>query len=559
MPSTSRVRGGFDTFTTMSFVVALGCSAAYLISINHYAANMPRADDFDMLVAPLIYFLKSPFSAEFWTSIFAKHGEHIVAIPRLAFVAIVTLFGSINFHHLIVAGNMAVPLTALLLAAMGPKEERTSRLVLALPTFFLLTSPHFYQASLWACAVFEHLWVVPWVLIALLLGERQGRVARCVQVLAIALALCTQGNGVFVLLALAFVSYTGGRGRESMMWTVLFLAASLVHVASIPPSHYDSLTEFLVGRILYVAYFLGCAISRDSILSLIASSLMMTLFFVSLRYVSRKAVRLYLSVALFCILTACANALARGHFGVTYPLLQTRYGFPSALFVSATYLGFVASRQSALSRNLTTWCGLVIGALVSCTWWLNITPSLKNHRRVGEEAAASWNISKSGLEHPSQERASSLLRELTERRYFTPPHQHELEHTSQLVEHKSDLPIKLGRVILERCQRGEKGVLIAGYIIPPREVTTPLEITSPVLFSIDSTLPLVASGVSVERPDVERHYRRTHLGHNGFWSLLPLEKVRDLQSPSLSIKTRGSDGRQWLIRSRSGRLPCLSN
>ena len=91
--------------TTHSLFInlSLAALAIYCLTVIRYAYNMPVGDDYDAI----LNFLNQYFETD-WLSklqlLFGQHNEHRILLTRLISVIDLSIFGSINFSHLIWLG-----------------------------------------------------------------------------------------------------------------------------------------------------------------------------------------------------------------------------------------------------------------------------------------------------------------------------------------------------------------------------------------------------------------------------------------------------------------------
>lgn len=247
---------------------ALLLFAHYLLQIDEFAINMPRADDFDMLIGTLLGVVDASSSWDVIRILLARHGEHYVAIPKAAFIFDYMIFGSIDFAALTVVGNVAVPAVATALLLLSAPDARRSILDW-LPVPLILCTPAFSQASLWACAVLEHLWVMVFVVAALVLdlpsknnlSERPSRIIVPVQLALCICALLCQGNGLFLSWILAVFNIWEKRPYRALPFAALGIFGIFMVLGGEPPGSAAAGPAFS-AILLYPLVFLGSSVAH---------------------------------------------------------------------------------------------------------------------------------------------------------------------------------------------------------------------------------------------------------------------------------------------------------
>jgi hypothetical protein len=436
---------------------------------------MPKADDFDMLLSTVF----EVTDAAEWKSALAvllrKHGEHFVVVPKLVAVTVYALFGTLNFQALIVLGNLAVPLVAgLLYALFAPFTGRA--LWCALPALLPLAVPIFYQAALWACAVLEHLWVMVFVVAALLCELRPTRTVRGAQCILVLLASSTQGNGFLIAPILALLRLYRRDFIGAALFGAFSLCAVLLHLESLPHATSAGITATisLESILVYTLSFLGSSITTHRLAAPCAGAAYLLCNLALLFNHRDERTRLLLACALFVSLTAGVNALARAHLGVQYPLTQSRYAYPAAIGVAATVLALIrAVEQSTLRTNLrrAVLCALSLAsAALWCASWLRVQPWLQLYANTTTNSAAHWRSSRTGLEYPDHSRASALLTRLEQEGLFSAPQALALLEprplTPCLPADEQAGPSPRGpQVVVEHYAEGPTGITISGYVV----------------------------------------------------------------------------------------------
>lgn len=515
----------------MPLALLLGIFTLYMLAIFRYSSNMPKADDFDMLISTVF----EVSDAHGWKTALAvllrKHGEHFVVLPKLVAVTLYGLLGSLNFHALIVVGNLALPIVAALLYRLFAPLSGAA-LWRALPALLPLSVPIFYQAALWACAVLEHLWVMVFVVAALLCELRPGRTTRGIQLTLVLLASVTQGNGFLVAPILALLRLYKGDRSGTALFCVLSLCAVSLHLESLPHAASGGSAAAISPKsiVVYTLSFLGSSITTHPIAAPCAGAAYLVCGIVLLLNHRDERTRLLLACSLFVALTAGVNALARSHLGVQYPLTQSRYAYPATIGVAATVLALIRTiEQTKVIATLrcTVLCGLALASTALwCASWLRVHPWLQLYANTTANSAAHWRSSRTGLEYPDQSRASALLTRLEQEGLFSAP------QSTPLLEPRPITPClpadeqagRSGRgaqVVVEHYGEGSTAITVSGYVVG-RTQRGALETVELVAYTPSGACAWRTTPILQPRPDVTNPSpTRTRAGLGFFAHVVP--------------------------------------
>lgn len=209
---------------------------------QYYAVNIPKWDD-HALRAFLFYFDQEPTLTGKIYQLFRQHNEHRIVYDRLVSALDYQLFGTLNYVHLMLVGNLSLAgLLAVFMAVLHRSRLGLSGqwVIYSLPVAWLLFNLSQWENMFWGMAALQNFSVVLWVLAAFyfLSYTNQWGLA----FVAGLLATLTSGNGLmvwpigFLILALRQPAYSLNGNRRS----------------------YGPLIGWLTGAILVVGlYFMG--------------------------------------------------------------------------------------------------------------------------------------------------------------------------------------------------------------------------------------------------------------------------------------------------------------
>ncbi|MEZ4755008.1 MAG: hypothetical protein R3A13_12020, partial [Bdellovibrionota bacterium] len=339
-------------------------SLIYLSIVYYFAVNIPNADDFGMYFATILSYFNGD---DLLAILIRKHGEHFILTTRLAAIISAKVLGSIDFSFFILIGAIAPILSVIILSKF---TKHNPGLILLLCSLLLLNSSY-HQVLTWAAASIEHLWVMPFILLALLLDRSPSKYKLLWQVFFSGLAYLTQGNGVFCFAALAIAAFLKRSYKNSIFWLVLLVGGLLIHFRTVEFSATTKQLNFL-DSIRYIFSFIGSPFAYSFDAS-IAIGLFLTLLAAVLFLQSRSTHKPELiGLLVFVLLTAAANAFARGSLGVNYAYTQSRYIYPALFFSIALIILIVDNPQinwrTGFSKFLLSLC--FIFSIFS--YWKNI-------------------------------------------------------------------------------------------------------------------------------------------------------------------------------------------
>lgn len=487
----------------------------YSTFIATYSLNVPNADDFDMFLAFLINFLEAPSAGEAIPMFFARHGEHIILTCRLAALLSYKLLGSLDFKALIIAGNLAVPICIVLLTLSWRYQGQARTLGIATAAMALL-QPQYVQVALWASGAIEHLWVMVFVLWSFFLAERSkgGWLAGLAPLPALLMSVCTQGNGLFASLLVALIFVVKRQFANAMLPGILFISMALFFQSHTDIGHGQT-TYAMIDYARYFFGFLGAPLG----ISFLNAQIWGLATCVLLAYLCRDYKRnlTLIALALFVVLTAAANALARIHLGLDYAYSQSRYTFP-ALFLYIALLFLLLQRgntRQQLALGLAIMSCVALGAGYA---FIRYTPEGELRRNILAESAFIASKTGDGFEYPDQSRARALFtaglnKEILTPLNITPPLPIQAPKLSEMVNAAGFAQV---RGSIERVIANQSLIIISGYAFRKSDQAN---LGNPQIELINQFNRYTLEGAPRPRPDAAHHHR-IPLGHvTGFLAL----------------------------------------
>lgn len=342
---------------------------------DYYAINIPKWDDH-----PLKQFIIDFDRASDWqtklTALFKQHNEHRIVLTRLVTWLDFQVFGSLNYKHLMLAGNILL-LGMLPLCHVILKNNKKPLFAL-LPIPFLWLSLAQWENMYWGMASIQNFGVVTLSLWTLYLCVNPKNSLYAISVPLAVLTVFTSPNGIFILPIGALLIFLTGNRQRLALWIVTSVAAVFFYFRGFEPAQNPeskaSALQLIKGFMAFlgsfaesfpvmdhfrVCFLLGC------VLFLVAISIVSTTLFRIMR--NKYSVKFEKLTDLFCLGTilfilgtALVIVYGRAGFGLEV-LISSKYKIYSILLLITAYLYVVIPiRGSFLSPYITAIIALAI-------------------------------------------------------------------------------------------------------------------------------------------------------------------------------------------------------
>jgi hypothetical protein len=350
--------------------------ALYFGVWDYYAINIPKWDDHTLKFFINQYAHATGFEGKVQAFI-KQHNEHRIALTRLVALIDFKIFGTLNYRHMMLAGNLLLlgilPLWHVLL------KNNKKPLFALVPVPFLLLSLAMVENMYWGMAAVQNFGVVTLTLWTIYLCVNPKPSLFGLSILLAAITIFTSPNGIFVLpIGALLIFLTGNRKRLalyilSVSVAVVFYFKNFTFPESNPDSK-ASLLQLIKGYMAFLGSFaesfpvldhFAVCVFIGSVLFLVAISVASTTMF----RISRnkypvkfeKITDLFcLGTILFILATALVVVYGRAGFGLE-GLITSKYKIYSILLLITAYLYVVIPiRGSFLSPYITTIIALAI-------------------------------------------------------------------------------------------------------------------------------------------------------------------------------------------------------
>ncbi|MDQ6476925.1 hypothetical protein [Dyadobacter sp. LHD-138] len=359
-------KGGLTLFVSLIILIPV---FIYFGAWDYYAINIPKWDD-HALKAFIVEYAQAGTWQQKLKAIFKQHNEHRIALTRFFSWLDFAVFGSLNYRHLMIVGNLlllcVIPLWHVLL------KNNKKPLFALVPIPFIWLTLAFEENMYWGMASIQNFGVVTLGLWTIYLCVQPKPLLFALSVLVGGLTVATSGNGLLILPICAVLLFISGDRKRMTIWSVLSLTAIFGYFWTYTkpetnPDSKASLFQLAKGYMAFLGSFaesipvkdhFGACVFMGVILFLVAVSIASTILF----RISKKkyTVKFERITDLFClgtIMLILATGLivvyGRAGFGME-GLITSRFKIYSVLLLMVAYLYVVIPiRGSFLSPYIT--------------------------------------------------------------------------------------------------------------------------------------------------------------------------------------------------------------
>lgn len=341
----------------------------YFTVWNFYAINIPKFDDHALKEFILLYSQATTWKEKIWL-LFKQHNEHRISTTRLFAWLDYSLFGALNYRHLMTAGNLLLLAVIPLWYELLKKNKKPLFALLPIP--FLWLTLAFWENMYWGMAAIQNFGVVTLTVWTLYLCINFKTIPYLISLVLAAITILTSGNGLLVLPLGALLLFLTGNRKRFALWIILsaieiFCYFNWYTKPESNPESKASIFQFIKGYMAFLGSFAESFPVADHtrvcflmgiVLFLVAVSIVSTTLFRIVRNkYSQKFERITdlfcLGTILFILATALIVVYSRAGFGFE-TLITSRYKIYSVLLLIVAYLYVVIPiRGSFLSPYIT--------------------------------------------------------------------------------------------------------------------------------------------------------------------------------------------------------------
>lgn len=350
--------------------------AVYFTAWDYYAINIPKWDDH-----PLKGFIDTYAHANGWqakiAALYKQHNEHRIALTRLISWLDYSIFGKLNYRHLMFAGNLLLVAIIPLWYIILKNNKKPFFALIPIPFLWLTLAQ--WENMYWGMASIQNFGVVTLALWTLYLCVNSKPLPYLLSILLLGLTVSTSPNGFFIIPIGVLLIFLSGNRQRLIAWILASSVAIFYYFSNYirPESNPDSkasLIQLAKGYMAFLGSFaesfpvldhFGVCIFIGTVLFLVAVSIASTtLFRITRNKYSAKAEKITdlfcLGTILFILGTALVVVYGRAGFGLE-GLIASKYKIYSVLLLITAYLYIVIPiKGSFLSPYITAIIALAI-------------------------------------------------------------------------------------------------------------------------------------------------------------------------------------------------------
>lgn len=205
------------------FLILIANIGFFFAYTSYFSFNFPMQDDVTLVEFIVAKEQKKTESTALLADLFRVDNDHSIVIPRLITWINQEIEGALNFRHIVQYINLLLFLFFLLIARRFGKLKL--ELYFLLPVSFLLFQPHFFEVIHWPIVGLQHIHILIFVAIVLVLLEEKKSLFW--PLLCAFMAGFTFGNGVALFVLIGIYLFFEGRKKE-IGWTILSLIIYLM-------------------------------------------------------------------------------------------------------------------------------------------------------------------------------------------------------------------------------------------------------------------------------------------------------------------------------------------
>jgi len=359
-------KGVLTLLVTLIILIPIG---VYFGVWDFYALNIPKWDD-HALKAFIVEYSSAGSWQEKFKAIFKQHNEHRIALDRVFTWLDFSLFGKLNYRHLMMIGNLlllgVIPLWYVLL------KNNKKPLFALVPVPFIWLTLAFWENMYWGMAAIQNFGVITLAIWTIYLAVNPKPVYFALAILMGALTISTSAIGILILPICAVLLFLSGDRKRSVILGIASAVGIFAYFWTYKqpdtnPESKASLFQLAKGYMAFLGSFaesipvrdhFGACVVMGIILFLVAVSIASTILFrISTKKYSvkfEKVTDLFcLGAIMFILATGLIVVYGRAGFGLE-GLITSRFKIYSVLLLMVAYLYVVIPiRGSFLSPYIT--------------------------------------------------------------------------------------------------------------------------------------------------------------------------------------------------------------
>jgi hypothetical protein len=234
-------------------------AAAYFFMVYKFMVNIPVDDDFPALQNFLVKYLQTDGFREKMSLIFADHNEgvHRLLLARLVVLVVYALSGTLNYAVYTVVINLFLIATGIFIYTMI-HDRRMKGLALFTVVLLLFNSQNMIQSA-YVLSGLSHVGVIFSAFLTIYLLLFNNKISFAAGILASALAIYSNGNGMLVILPVMVCLGMQKRIKALIIFGILSLAAAAFYFYNLNAARItgNSIWDGLYERIMHAFVFIG--------------------------------------------------------------------------------------------------------------------------------------------------------------------------------------------------------------------------------------------------------------------------------------------------------------
>lgn len=186
----------FDKKYIQILLLVLATIPLYIYSKTLYshAVNIPFYDDYDAILGFLNKWKHLTFENKIY-SLLDQHNEHRILSSRIIYASYYSLFGNINFNHLLLIGNLQLGFIAILVVIIFFDQLREIYGLFIFVVSICLFDLSSYENSIWTMASIANYGVILLFLMSVYSYSKRNRYLLLIAVLCHLACILSNGNG----------------------------------------------------------------------------------------------------------------------------------------------------------------------------------------------------------------------------------------------------------------------------------------------------------------------------------------------------------------------------
>lgn len=359
-------KGFLTLLVTLIILIPIGI---YFGVWDYYAINIPKWDDHALKSFIVDYAQAGSWQGKL-SAIYKQHNEHRIALDRVFAWLDFSVFGHLNYRHLMIIGNLlllgVIPLWYVLL------KNNKKPLFALVPVPFIWLTLAFWENMYWGMAAIQNFGVITLALWTIYLAVHPKTVYFALAILMGALTISTSAIGILILPICAVLLFLSGDRKRSVISGISGIIGILAYFWTYKqpdtnPESKASVFQLAKGYMAFLGSFaesvpvkdhFGACVAMGIFLFLVAISIASTILFrISTKKYSLKPEKITdlfcLGAIAFILVTGLIVVYGRAGFGLE-GLITSRFKIYSVLLLMVAYLYVVIPiRGSFLSPYIT--------------------------------------------------------------------------------------------------------------------------------------------------------------------------------------------------------------